>query len=87
MNYEVAKTLGVTIAFTLGATLISVGAIAMSLGGLDLGLTASIENFPQAVGIFVANSAFAGLIVDGVRLALDRCWPEQLSSTSRLKRS
>ena len=84
---NITRMLGVTIAFTLGATAIAAVAYVFSMAGAELPFAAHVDSWPHAVGLFVGNSALAGLIVDGLRVGVDFIWPAELDSGSRLRRS
>ncbi len=82
-----AERLGVTIAFTLGAACIAASAFLLAATGLVSGLDTRIDSWPQAAGVFVGYSVFAGLVVDALRSVLDYCWPEAFDRGSQLRRT
>ena len=85
MKQNLTTMLGVTIAFTLGSAAIAVTAYVLSVTGADFGLAAHIDSWPHAVGLFVGNSALAGLLVDALRLTVDFVWPTGITRESNLR--
>ena len=79
--------LGVTIAFTLGAGVITASLFGLSVLGISPDLGQGVEDWFQVAVLTVSLSAMAGLIIDALRLVSALVWRTEADLGSASPRS
>ena len=75
MQTSAYKTFGVTLAFAIGALLVTLALYVLSVLIFSGDSLLGVDDWRRLALVLVANAAIAGLAVDLLRYAAERFWP------------